>query len=83
MKFKAEIDIMPLKNLLDPQGKAVTSNLKNLQLEAIGSVRIGKHVTLELEAGDESRANELVESACKQILANQLMEHYEYSVEAI
>ncbi len=45
MKFKAEIDIMPLKTLLDPQGKAVTSNLKNLQLEAIENVRIGKHVT--------------------------------------
>ena len=83
MKFKAEIDVMPQNNLLDPQGKAVTSNLKNLQLEAIESVRIGKHITLELEASDASKANELVESACKQILANQLMEHYEYSIEAI
>lgn len=83
MRFKAEIDIMPLKTLLDPQGKAVTSNLKNLQLEAIENVRIGKHITLELEATDESNANTLVESACKQLLANQLMEHYEYSLEAL
>ena len=42
MKFKAEIDIMPLKALLDPQGKAVTSSLKNLDLAEIGNVRIGK-----------------------------------------
>ena len=83
MKFKAEIDIMPLKTLLDPQGKAVTSNLKNLNLENIENVRIGKHITLEVEANDASKANEMVESACKQLLANQLMEHYEYSLEAV
>jgi len=83
MKFKAEINIMPLKTLLDPQGKAVTSNLKNLHLEDIESVRIGKHITLELEAMDESKANELVESACKQLLANQLMENYDFSIEAV
>ena len=83
MKFKAEIDIMPLKTLLDPQGKAVTSNLKNLDLEAINNVRIGKHITLELEAGDESKANDLVNSACQNLLANQLMEHYEFSIEQV
>ena len=83
MKFKAQIDIMPLKTLLDPQGKAVTSNLKNLHLEAIENVRIGKHVTLEVEAGDATKANDLVESACKQLLANQLMEHYEFSIEEV
>ena len=83
MKFKAEIDIMPLKTLLDPQGKAVTSSLKNLDLEQIQNVRIGKHISLELEAIDESAANEMVEEACKKLLANQIMESYEFSVEAV
>ena len=83
MKFKAEIDIMPLKALLDPQGKAVTSSLKNLNLEKIENVRIGKHVSLIVEANNESEANDLVEDACKKLLANQIMESYEYKIESI
>ncbi len=49
MKYKAEIDVMPLKALLDPQGKAVTGSMKNLGLPEIENVRIGKHITLEIE----------------------------------
>lgn len=80
MKFKAEIDIMPLKALLDPQGKAVTSSLKNLDLSEIENVRIGKHITLEIEAADKGAASEKVELACKKILANQLMESYQFEI---
>ncbi|MGB2138682.1 MAG: phosphoribosylformylglycinamidine synthase subunit PurS, partial [Flavobacteriales bacterium] len=50
MKFIAEIDIMPLKALLDPQGKAVSGSMKNVGLPEITNVRIGKHITLEVEA---------------------------------
>ena len=81
MKFKAEIDIMPLKALLDPQGKAVSSGLKNLHLESIGNVRIGKHISLEVEAGDRSEAEKTVEEACRKLLANQLMESFEFNIE--
>ncbi len=80
MKFRAEIDIMPLKALLDPQGKAVTSSLKNLNLSEIENVRIGKHITLEIEAADKSTATAKVEEACKKILANQLMESFEFEL---
>ena len=59
MKFKAEIDIMPLKALLDPQGKAVTSSLKNLDLQKIDNVRIGKHISLEVEAELAARMERL------------------------
>jgi len=83
MKFKAEIDIMPLKALLDPQGKAVTSSLKNLELSEIDNVRIGKHISLEIEASDENTAREKVDEACKKLLANQLMESYEINLETI
>lgn len=80
MKFKAEIDVMPLKELLDPQGKAVASNMKNLELEEISKVRIGKHISLELEAADEAAASEMVESACKRLLANPVMEYFEFKI---
>jgi len=83
MKFKAKIDIMPLKALLDPQGKAVTSSLKNLDLNEITKVRIGKHITLEVEAANKEEASAKVEEACKKILANRLMESYEFTVEEV
>jgi len=56
MKFKAEIDIMPLKALLDPQGKAVTASFKNLDMNDIENVRIGKHISLEVDASDQKGA---------------------------
>jgi phosphoribosylformylglycinamidine synthase subunit PurS len=76
MKFKAEIDIMPLKELLDPQGKAVTSGLRNIGIQGISDVRIGKHITIELEAKDEKTAHAMVDKACKELLANPIMETF-------
>lgn len=83
MKFKAEIDIMPLKEILDPQGKAVKLGLQNLGLSNINDVRIGKHILLEVEAEDKASANEKVELACKKLLANLIMESYNYSLTEI
>jgi phosphoribosylformylglycinamidine synthase subunit PurS len=80
MKFKAEIDIMPLAELLDPQGKAVTASMKNLGLAEVSNVRIGKHITLEVDASDESDAKSKVEKACKDLLANQIMESFEFEL---
>lgn len=80
MKFKAEIDIMPLKELLDPQGKAVTASMKNLGLAEVSNVRIGKHITLEVDASDEGDAKAKVEKACKDLLANQIMESFEFEL---
>lgn len=80
MKFKAEIDVMPLKELLDPQGKAVGAGMKNLGLTDIHDVRIGKHISLELEAATKEAATEKVEQACKKLLANQIMESYKFEL---
>ncbi|HEX3387199.1 MAG TPA: phosphoribosylformylglycinamidine synthase subunit PurS, partial [Mucilaginibacter sp.] len=55
-KFQAEIDVMPKKEILDPQGKAVTGSMKNLGLTEIHNVRIGKHISLEIEADSEATA---------------------------
>ena len=56
MKYIAEIDVMPKKALLDPQGKAVTSGLKKMGFSSVESVRIGKHIQMELEAEDSDSA---------------------------
>ena len=76
-KFQAEIDVMPKKEILDPQGKAVTGSMKNLGLAEIQNVRIGKHITLEIEAANKEAASVKVDEACKKLLANPVMEFYE------
>lgn len=80
MKYFADINVMPLKALLDPQGKAVTGSMKNLDLPEIENVRIGKHITLEIEAPDKSTATAKVDIACKKLLCNQIMEFYEFTL---
>ena len=80
MKFKAEIDVMPLKSLLDPQGKAVSASMENVGLSEIKNVRIGKHVTLEIEAENLESANNKVDTACQKMLCNQIMESYTFTI---
>jgi phosphoribosylformylglycinamidine synthase PurS subunit len=79
-KFSASIDVMPLKEILDPQGKAVTGSMKNLDLSEISNVRIGRHITLEIEAENKDKAAEKVEIACKKLLANVIMESYIFEI---
>ncbi|QKJ30521.1 phosphoribosylformylglycinamidine synthase subunit PurS [Mucilaginibacter mali] len=82
-KFQAEIDVMPKKEILDPQGKAVTGSMKNLGLPEIQNIRIGKHVSLEIEAENEEVARQKVDQACKSLLANLIMESYTFTIEAV
>jgi len=77
MIFQVQIKIMPLKDLLDPQGKAVLGGLHNLGMNGIQDVRVGKHITLQIEAANEGAAKEVAENACKQLLANAVMEYFE------
>jgi phosphoribosylformylglycinamidine synthase subunit PurS len=83
MKFVAEINVMPLKEILDPQGKAVKLGLNNLGLNKFNDVRIGKHITCELEANSEEEAKTMVDTACKKLLANLIMESYTFSLKKI
>jgi phosphoribosylformylglycinamidine synthase len=79
-KFKAEIDVMPLEAILDPQGKAVSQNMGNIGLAEINNVRIGKHITLFVDAKDKKTAETKVDEACKKLLCNQIMESYKFEV---
>ncbi|WCT14158.1 phosphoribosylformylglycinamidine synthase subunit PurS [Mucilaginibacter jinjuensis] len=82
-KFQAEIDVMPKKEILDPQGKAVSGSMKNLGLSEIDNIRIGKHITLEIDAENAEVAHAKVEQACKSLLANLIMESYTFEIKAI
>jgi phosphoribosylformylglycinamidine synthase len=79
--FKAHINIMPLEALLDPQGKAVTGSMTNIGLPEINNVRIGKHITLSIDAQDKKAAEGKVEEACKKLLCNEIMEYFTFELE--
>jgi phosphoribosylformylglycinamidine synthase PurS subunit len=83
MKFLAEINVMPQKEILDPQGKAVLIGLQNLDIHQVADVRIGKHIQLQLEASNEAQANEIVTNACKKLLANLIMEEFNFTLTQI
>lgn len=83
MKFKAEIDVMPLEALLDPQGKAVTNSMASLGLAEITGVRIGKHISLFVEAKDQKAAEAKVDEACKKLLCNEIMEYYNFQLSQV
>jgi phosphoribosylformylglycinamidine synthase len=80
MKYTVAINVMPLKDLLDPQGKAVLGGLHNLGLSQVNDVRIGKRIILDVEAADEAAAKQIAEVAATKLLANQVMEHFEISI---
>jgi phosphoribosylformylglycinamidine synthase len=82
MKYIAEITIMTRPEILDPQGKAVKLGLHNLQMDTIDNVRIGKHIRLEVDADTEASARETVDAACRQLLANLIMEEYSFELQA-
>jgi phosphoribosylformylglycinamidine synthase subunit PurS len=80
MLYTVQVKVMPLKELLDPQGKAVMGGLTNLGLKNVSDVRIGKNITLQVEAASPDAAKEIAEEASKKLLANPVMEYFEVSV---
>ena len=81
MNYTVQIKVMPLKELLDPQGKAVMGGLKNLGLEGVEDVRVGKNITLQVNADSAEQAKKLAEEASKKLLANPVMEYFEVECE--
>lgn len=71
---------MPLKELLDPQGKAVLGGLGNLGLSGVQDVRIGKNIQLQIDAASAEAALAIADEAAKKLLANPVMEQYEVSL---
>ena len=83
MRFIAGIDIMPHRELPNPQGRTVANIMKNVDIAGIGDVGIGKHTVMNLEADSDTTAHEKVETACKKIQASIIMETYSFSVKAM
>jgi phosphoribosylformylglycinamidine synthase subunit PurS len=80
MTYTVQVKVMPLKELLDPQGKAVLNGLQNLGLSNVEEVRIGKTIELQVNADSKEKAKAFAEEASKKLLANPVMEYFEISV---
>jgi phosphoribosylformylglycinamidine synthase PurS subunit len=80
MKFLAKINVMPHKELLDPQGKAVTKNIHELDIQGVEDIRIGKHIEMTLHADSEQEANEKIKKSCEKLLTNRITETYTFSM---
>lgn len=74
--MKATVLVRPKDGILDPQGQAVESSLRQLGF-AVGEARVGRVVDLEVASNDAAGARAEVERMCEQLLANPLIESYE------
>ena len=79
--MRATILVRPKPGILDPQGEAVQSSLRQLGLH-VGEARVGRVIDLELEGVDGETARAALERACDQLLANPLIESYEIALDA-
>lgn len=80
MSYTVQVVVMPLKELLDPQGKAVKGGLESLGFTNVADVRVGKHITLQVDAATPEEAASIGEQAAQKLLANAVMEYYEVTV---
>ncbi len=80
MTYTVQIKVMPLKELLDPQGKAIAGGLQNLGLNNVEDVRVGKNIMLQINADSAGQAQQIAEEASKKLLANPVMEYFEVSI---
>ncbi len=78
MKFSSKIKITLRKSILDPQGKAIEHSLKSIGYDSIIDTRIGKFIELLVEADSPEKAKQITDDACKKLLANPVMEDYEF-----
>lgn len=79
--MKARIYVTLKRGVLDPQGKAIQRSLSQLGLEGVEDVRVGKFMEVRMEAPDRAAAEALLDAACRQLLANTVIEDYRFEIE--
>ncbi len=83
MRFNVEIKIVLKKTVADPQGLTVKHALESLGFGGIGTVRMGKFITVQIEAQDKGQAQDQVQQMCAKLLANPIIEEYSFEVRSI
>ena len=78
--YKSKIKITLRKSILDPQGKAVEHSIQSLGYNNVLDTRIGKYIELSLDTKTEEEARKITGEICKKLLANPVMEDFEFEV---
>jgi phosphoribosylformylglycinamidine synthase subunit PurS len=78
--MKVKIYIMPKPSVLDPQGRAIENSLKNMNINDVQSLRVGKLMELVIDEANEEIAREKVNAMCKDFLVNNLVENYHLEI---
>lgn len=78
--YSAQIKITLRKSILDPQGKTVEHSLMSLGYKKIKDTRVGKFIELKIDVPDEDEAKKTTEEVCKKLLANPVIEDYEFNL---
>lgn len=81
--LKAKIKITLRPSILDVQGKAVEHGIHSMGYSDVDHVRIGKYIELNLKSTDEQKAKTETDEICKKLLANMVMEDYEFTIEKV
>jgi len=81
--FRVKVLIKRRKTILDPQGKAVEIGAKHLRLNNIKNTRIDKYIEFDVDTKNKKAAEEEVNDYCKKLLANPIMEDYEFTLEEV
>jgi phosphoribosylformylglycinamidine synthase subunit PurS len=77
--MRATVLVRPKAGILDPQGEAVESSLRQLGF-SVGEARVGRVIDLDVEAASAEAARDEIEQMCQRLLANPLIESYEIEV---
>ena len=78
--MKVKVFVTLKKGVLDPQGKAIKGSLDKLGYKEVKDVRLGKYLELVIEEESSERAKERIEEMCKKLLANTVIEDFQYEV---
>ncbi|NUQ80400.1 MAG: phosphoribosylformylglycinamidine synthase subunit PurS [Bacteroidetes bacterium] len=81
--YKAKITVVLRPSILDVQGKAVQHAVHSLGYDSVDQIRIGKFVEVMINAPDEETARREVKEICQKILANPVMENFEFTLEKV
>jgi phosphoribosylformylglycinamidine synthase PurS subunit len=80
--FKVKVYVTPKAGISDPQGATIERALPALGFDGVGSIRVGRLITLEVDGADAAVVGKDVEAMCRQLLANPIIEEYRFELEA-
>lgn len=79
--MQVRVFVTPRKGILDPQGRAVESSLQSLGFKKVSGVKVGKYITLEIDARSAAEARDEAKKMCEALLANPVIEDYRFEVD--